>query len=205
MPLDSDASVTALDAPAQRGRPGIAQPRPRSRTRNLVAAGLVAAIMTVLGPVAITAGTVPVTLQIFPVVLAALLLPAEWAAGAMAVYVMLGAIGVPVYAHGTAGLGQLLGPTGGFLIGFIAGAGAGGLAEAALRRVSHVVADIAAAAVAIVAVYACGWAWLAFGPAHVGALKALVLYVAPFIAPDAVKAAVAILVAVAVRRGVSQA
>ena len=205
MPHDVDTSLAAPDAPAQSERRGLVRSRPRSRTRNLVAAGLVAAIMTVLGPVAITAGTVPVTLQIFPVVLAALLLPAEWAAAAMVVYVVLGAIGVPVFAHGTAGLGQLLGPTGGFLIGFIAGAGAGGMAEGALRRGSHVVADIVAAAVAILAVYACGWAWLAFGPAHVDALKALVLYVAPFIAPDAVKAAVAILIAVAVRRGVAEA
>ena len=86
MPLDLDTSGAAIGTPAEPEGPGLAaspsQSRKRSRTRNLVAAGLVAAIMTVLGPVAITAGTVPVTLQIFPVVLAALLLPAEWAASA---------------------------------------------------------------------------------------------------------------------------
>ena len=205
MSPDIDTPAPALNVAARPEPPSSVRSHPRSRTRNLVAAALVAAIMTVLGPIAITAGTVPITLQIFPVVLAALLLPAEWAAAAMAVYVVLGAIGVPVYAHGTAGLGQLLGPTGGFLIGFIVGAGAGGLAEASLAGVSQLVADVAAAAVTIVAVYACGWAWLAFGPAHVDALKALVLFVAPFLAPDAAKATVAILVAVAVRRGVSQA
>ena len=179
--------------------------RARSRTRNMAAAALLAAIMAVLGPVAITAGTVPITLQIFPVVLAALLLPAEWAAGAMALYVALGAVGVPVYAHGTAGLGQLLGPTGGYLIGFVAGAGAGALASIAVGRSSRVGGDIIAAAITVTVVYAFGWAWLSLGPAHVGAAPAFVAGVAPFLVPDAIKAAIAILIAAAVRRGVSAA
>ena len=193
MPADPASGPIATASPA------------RSRTRNLVAAALLAAIMAVLGPVAITAGTVPITLQIFPVVLAALLLPAAWAAGAMALYVALGAVGVPVYAHGTAGLGQLLGPTGGYLVGFVAGAGAGALARTAIGRASRVGGDIVAAAVTVMVVYAFGWAWLSFGPAHVGAVPAFVAGVAPFLVPDAIKAAIAVAIAAAVRRGVSAA
>ena len=180
----------------------------RSRTQDLVTAALVAAIMVVLGPLAINAGAVPITLQIFPVVLAALLLPAEWAAGAMAIYLFLGAVGIPVYAHGGAGLGTLLGPTGGYIFGFVAAAGlAAVVRKMVCSHVSDGAADVAAGVTAIVVVYLLGWAWLAFGPTHIPgatmagrALTAFVAGVVPFLIPDAIKAAVAILVATAVRR-----
>lgn len=177
---------------------------PRSRAQNLVAAALIAAIMAALGPVAVTAGTVPITLQIFPVVLAALLLSPGWAAAAMGVYLVLGAIGIPVYAQGTAGFGVLLGPTGGYIVGFVLGAFLGAFTRTALagffrREVADVVASIAAVA----AVYLVGWAWLALGPTHLPLVAAFVGGVAPFLLPDLVKAAVAILVAAAVRRATS--
>lgn len=174
----------------------------RSRTQNLAAAALIAAVMAVLGPVAVTAGAVPITLQIFPVALAALLLPSGWAAAAMVVYLVLGAIGVPVYAHGTGGLGVLLGPTGGYIVGFVLGAAAGSSVRAFLRdRFQRLVADVAAGIVTVAVVYLVGWVWLAFGPSHVPPLAALTAGVAPFIVPDLIKAGVAILVAVSVRRG----
>jgi biotin transport system substrate-specific component len=176
----------------------------RTRTRNLVAAALVTAIMVALGPLAVTAGTVPITLQIFPVVLAALLLPPGWAAASMGIYLVLGAIGVPVYAHGTAGLGVLFGPTGGYILGFVLGAGVGALARQALaRRFANMVADIGASVVVIAVVYATGWAWLAFGPTHLPPVAALVGGVLPFLVPDAIKAVVAVVVATAVRRATS--
>jgi biotin transport system substrate-specific component len=200
MHTDAETHVSPTDTPVEAG-PSAAPAR--SRIRNLVAASLIAAIMAALGPVAITAGTVPITLQIFPVVLAALLLPAEWAVAAMAVYVALGAIGVPVYAHGFAGVGVLVGPTGGYLIGFVLAAGAGALARAVVAKASRPAGDVVAGVVTVAVVYAVGWAWLAFGPTHMHVIAAFVIGVAPFLVPDAIKAAVAILVATAVRRGLS--
>ena len=157
--------------------------RPRTRVRDMVAAALVCAVMVVLGPVA-SVGAVPVTLQIFPVALAALLLPAEWAAGSMALYLMIGAAGVPVFAHGTAGLGTLFGPTGGFIFGFVAGAGLGALVRRLVAsKHPGMAADIAGAAIAVIGVYALGWAWLAFGPTHLPPMAALLGGVAPFVIP----------------------
>lgn len=190
MTTDSDAVLPLESRPAS-----------RSRTQNMVTAALAAAIMVVLGPVSISAGTVPITLQIFPVVLAALLLPAEWAAASMGIYVVLGAIGVPVFAHGTAGVAQLVGPTGGYIVGFIVAAGLGALVrQLSAGRVAAVVSDAGAGVTAIVVVYALGWAWLAFGPTHLPVVAAFIGGVVPFLIPDAIKAAVAILVATAVRR-----
>jgi len=62
---------------------------------------------------------VPITLQTFFVSLAAALLGGKLGALSQVVYVLIGVLGFPVFAGGKAGLGVLLGPTGGFLAGFI--------------------------------------------------------------------------------------
>lgn len=66
-------------------------------------------------PIMITAQTLVVTLI-------ALLLKPSQSAAAVGVYLLLGICGIPVFSGGTAGIGQLLGPTGGFLWGFLAAA-----------------------------------------------------------------------------------
>ena len=172
-----------------------------SRTRNMVAAALIAGLMAASGWISIPAGAVPVTLQVFGVVLAALLLPPVWAGWALGTYVLLGAAGVPVFANGTGGVGVLFGPTGGYLFGFVAGAVVGSYTRVSLRRfgVAPYLADIFGAAAMILVVYAAGWVWLA-SVLHLSLPAAFVAGVAPFLLPDAAKAAAAVLVAAAVRR-----
>jgi len=60
----------------------------------------------------------PITLQVLGVFLAGILLGPLWGAGAMALYLVAGAVGAPVFAMGSAGLGVLLGPTGGYLLSY---------------------------------------------------------------------------------------
>ena len=174
---------------------------PRERIRNLVSAALVTALMAASGVVSIPLGTVPVTLQVFGVLLAALLLPWAWAGAALGVYLVMGMIGIPVFAGGTAGIGIVFGPTGGYLVGFVVAALVAALLRQSLERAGarQLVADVAAGAFAIVVIYVIGWAQLA-AVTHMGAMPAFLAGVAPFLAPDAIKAAVAITVATAVRR-----
>jgi len=68
------------------------------------------------------AGLPPVTGQSLGVMLAGLLLGARNGAISQMVYLLLGVLGLPVYANGTAGVGVLAGPTGGFIWGFVLGA-----------------------------------------------------------------------------------
>lgn len=68
--------------------------------------------------VPIPGSPVPIVLQNMFVVLTGVLLPAGWAALSVGVYLILGAVGLPVFAGATGGLAHLAGPTGGFLIGF---------------------------------------------------------------------------------------
>jgi biotin transport system substrate-specific component len=62
---------------------------------------------------------VPVVLQDFFIMLAGLFLGASWGFTSVALFILLGALGLPVFANGKAGLAVLAGPTGGFLFGFL--------------------------------------------------------------------------------------
>jgi biotin transport system substrate-specific component len=167
----------------------------------MVAAALMAALMAATGWVSIPLGTVPITLQTFGVALAAMLLPGVWAAGAMAIYVALGAAGVPVFAGGQAGLGVLAGPTGGYLIGFIVAAGVGAFVRSATAQAKapQLLADAIAGVMLLAIIYAVGTPWLAY-TLHLSAAKAMMAGVAPFVIGDAAKVAVAIVIASAVRK-----
>jgi len=172
-----------------------------TRTRDMVTAALIVSLLAVSAWVTIPLGAVPVTLQVFVVVLAALLLSPGWAAAALGVYIVMGAAGLPVFSHATGGLGVLAGPTGGYIIGFFLGAPIGAAVRLMLRgrRVQPIVGDVAAAAVCIVCIYLLGWVQLA-AVTNMGPAQAFLIGVVPFLIPDAIKAAVAISIATAVRR-----
>ena len=174
---------------------------PSRRTHDLVAAALITALMAATGWVSVPLGAVPITLQTLGVALAALLLPAGWAAASLALYVALGAIGVPVFAGGHAGLAIVAGPTGGYLIGFVVAAGAGAFVRVAMRRAdaSQLVADTVAGVIVLVLVYVVGTPWLAYS-LHLTLAEAVLAGVAPFVVGDMAKVAVAIGLAAAVRK-----
>ncbi|MDD4028103.1 MAG: biotin transporter BioY [Caldisericia bacterium] len=65
-------------------------------------------------------GPIPHTLQVFFVFLAGILLGKKWGTISVAVWILLGLLGIPVFSQGKAGIMVLFGPTGGFLIGFLA-------------------------------------------------------------------------------------
>jgi len=166
----------------------------------MAAAALIVALLTASAHTTIPLGVVPVTLQVFVVVLATLLLVPEWAAAAVALYLAMGALGLPVFSAGQGGLGVIAGPTGGYLVGFLVGIPAGAYMRAVLeRRVSQAVADCFAAAIVITFTYIFGTVWLA-AITGMGFLGALVIGTLPFVLPDVAKAAAAVAIAAAVRR-----
>ena len=89
-------------------------------TKNIIFVGLFAAITAVLSQIAIPLPTnIPITLQTFAVALAGYFLGAVKGTAAMIVYVLLGAVGVPVFANWKGGYSVLISYTGGFIFGFI--------------------------------------------------------------------------------------
>lgn len=174
----------------------------RSRTTSLLRAALVAALVGAGALITIPVGPVPVTLQVLVVAVAALVLTPAESFGAVALYLLLGTLGVPVFSGGGAGPGALVGPTGGFLFGFLAGAPSAALLRRALsgprRSGPGLLADAIAILWLIAVTYASGWAWFALVTGR-GAAEAFGIAVAPFVVVDVLKAGVALLVARGVR------
>lgn len=156
---------------------------------RLVRVALFAALTGVLSQLAIPLpGLVPLSLATFAVYLAALVLDWKEAAASMAVYLLLGAAGVPVFS-GFGTLNRLAGPSGGYLIGYLACALAAGLILSRTGR--KAVWSIAALAASTVVLYAIGTAWymLQTGSAFFPALAGCVL---PFLPGDCLKIALAV-------------
>lgn len=89
-------------------------------TRELVLVGLFAAITAVCAQISIPLPftTVPFTLQVFAVFLTGAILGKRLGAASMFVYLLIGAVGIPVFASFTGGLSRITGPTGGYLLSY---------------------------------------------------------------------------------------
>ena len=134
---------------------------------------------------AIPIGPVPITMQTFAVTLTGALLGPRLGAAALIAYLIEGAVGLPFFAEGRAGIGTLLGPTGGYLVSFPAAAYiTGAFSEHGWDR--HFLTAVAAMAIGSVVILLAGWSWLVvgLGAAPLAAFKA---GVAPFLIGDVVK------------------
>lgn len=177
--------------------------------RRIALVGLFAALTAVGAQVQtpLPFSPVPVVLSNFFALLAGLVLGARLGFTSQVVYVLLGAVGVPVFAGMHGGPQVLVGPTGGYLVGFILAAAVAG----ALRGTPVSAARaIAAAAVGAALIYVTGVPWLVhvmgvpWSAAATGAgiHKVLVVGVLPFLPGDALKVVVAGLVTPALVRAV---
>ena len=88
-------------------------------SREIVLAGLFAAVISILAQFTIPFGPIPLTLQTFAVGFVVTILGKKTGTIAVAMYRLMGMIGLPVLAGGSAGIAHYFGPTGGFLVGFI--------------------------------------------------------------------------------------
>lgn len=171
----------------------------RSRTTALLKAALVAALIGASALIAIPIGPVPVTLQVLVIAVAALVLTPAEAFLAVGLYLVIGTFGVPVFSGGGAGPGVLLGPTGGFLLGFLVGAPlAATLRRVLARRVYPLAADLIAVLALLALTYGLGLAGFSLVSGRTIA-EAFALAVAPFVLLDSGKAAAAIAIARALR------
>lgn len=87
--------------------------------REQLIAAIFAGIISIISQITIPLGLVPLSLQTFIVGLTVTLLGRKVGTWAIIIYLLLGLIGLPVYAGGGSGIASLLGPTGGYLVGFL--------------------------------------------------------------------------------------
>ena len=130
---------------------------------------------------------VPITSQTLAVLLTGTLLGSKRGALSVFAYLTAGASGLPVFAGGGAGIAYLLGPTGGYLVGFVIAAYVTGLlAEKGWDR--RIFTTALAMAIGNVIIYLCGLCWLA---SFVGINRVFALGLYPFIPGDLVKLIIA--------------
>ncbi|GGL33478.1 biotin synthase [Phycicoccus endophyticus] len=164
---------------------------PQSLTRTGVTVGLGALITALAAQVAlpIPGSPVPVTGQTFAVLLVGAALGPARGVASMALYLVLGAVGLPVFTDASGGAHVLLGATGGYLVGFLAAAAIAG--HAARRGHDRsVLRELTVAVAASLTIYVVGVGWLALstGMSLGAAIGAGML---PFLLGDALKALLA--------------
>jgi biotin transport system substrate-specific component len=169
-------------------------------------AALTAAFSQIRVPLPFT--PVPINLAVLAVLICGGTLGARWGAVSMTVYILLGAIGVPVFSGFTGGLGTIAGPTGGYIIGYLPMAVIMGLfaqrAQASVDGIqtkadvkpdakdatktagTGILISLAKGVPALAALYALGTIWFVISTGT-GFVESLIMCVIPFIPGDALK------------------
>ena len=156
--------------------------------RMTVYSCLFAALMVVGTYIKIPIGPVPIVLANFFVILAGALLGSAWGAASVAIFLFLGLIGLPVFSQG-GGVAALVGPTGGYLFGYLVAAFVTGVISE--RGKSRPVYDALGLAAGAVVIYIVGLPWLKL-TLHLSWTKALAVGVLPFLIGDALKVVAAV-------------
>ena len=165
----------------------------RGKTYDMVYIAVFAVVMAICSWISIPA-TVPFTLQTFGVFLAVGVLGGKRGTLSILVYILLGAVGVPVFAGFSGGIGSLFGNAGGYIIGFPGGcSGYVGHGKSNGKKTCALAVQMV---VGLIVCYAFGTAWFMImytrsaGP--VGLVTVLGWCVFPFIIPDLIKIVVAL-------------
>lgn len=176
----------------------------RSKTYDMAYIAIFAVLMAICSWISIPMA-VPFTLQTFGVFMAVGVLGGKRGSLAVLIYILLGAIGVPVFAGFSGGIGVILNTTGGYIVGFLFSALVMWGMEALLGR--KPVIQIISMVLGLIVCYALGTAWFmvvyARNTGAVGLGTVLGWCVIPFIIPDLVKIALAFVLSRKIRKYVS--
>lgn len=168
----------------------------RSKTFDMVYIAVFAVLIAICSWISIPM-VVPFTLQTFAVFLAVGVLGGKRGTAAILIYILLGAVGIPVFAGFSAGMGVILGNTGGYIIGFVGSGLVMWAMETLLGKKTWVLA--LSMAVGLIVCYAFGTVWFmsvyAKSSGAIGLVTVLFWCVIPFIIPDVIKIMLALFLA----------
>lgn len=155
----------------------------RSFFGQIIVALLASALMAISAKIAIVLQPVPITMQTFAVLGVAMICGWRIGVASVALYLLEGAAGLPVFGPDVPGVAALFGPSGGYLFGFLPAAMITGLLIAKGWGNSRITTCLAAI-LGTVVIYLCGLSWLAN---FVGANAAINLGLKPFMLVDTIK------------------
>lgn len=174
----------------------------KGRTATIATIGLGAAIICVLAPLSFPVGLVPISLATFAIYIISAITGMYKSTFSVVIYLALGAIGLPVYSNFTGGIARLLGPTGGYLMGYIVCAFVIGIIVD--RFPDKIAAYPISMIIGTAFCYALGTVWYAYVWRHCGFIDALKICVVPFLIVDAIKIAIASFLAYTVRKSINK-
>lgn len=170
-------------------------------TYQITVTAIFAALMCIFGPMSVPIGPVPISLTNFVIYIAVFVLGTKLGTLSFVVYLLLGAFGLPVFSGFAGGVGKLVGPTGGYLVGFIPMALICGFFITKFFNKKHIVAI--GMVFATLVVYALGTVWFVF-QMKCDVLYALTVCVFPFLIGDAIKIAISIVLGSILRKRLLQ-
>lgn len=155
---------------------------------KLTTIALMAAVLCVLAPLSVPIGPVPISLATFVIYLFVYIFGTWMSTASVAVYLLIGLVGIPVFSGYTAGVARLVGPTGGFLVGYLLVTIVGGLILDKIKR--NIIMGFVAFLISTILLYALGTVWYVVLLGGTIA-EALMVCMVPFIAVDIIKMAAA--------------
>lgn len=175
------------------------------KTKDLILIALFASITSVLAllpAIPLPFSPVPITFQVLGVFLAGAILGSKRGFISQLIYILLGSIGLPIFAGGHAGFSVILGPTGGYLIGFVIAAGILGFVVEKNEK-DTLTQNIIGMFLGLCVIYLIGTIQLSF-VTGLSLEKAFLVGSLPYIPLDILKAFIALLIAVPTRNRLKQ-
>ena len=169
--------------------------------KKITTLGLVTALMCVLAPISIPTGIVPISLGSFVVYLTVYLVGLQYAVISNILYIVIGAIGLPVFSGYQGGLAKLTGPTGGYIIGFIFVSIIAGLSLKIFK--GNMVAFGVGLVLGTAVLYMFGTVWF-MTVMKMGLSKSLSLCVYPFIPFDLAKMVIVMIIGPMIRKPIKR-
>lgn len=170
----------------------------KTNTYKMILCALFAALTAVFSQIVLPIGPVPINLATFAVFCAAALLGSKIGTLSLIIWAALGVVGVPVFSMFRSGLGTLLGPTGGYIIGFIPATFITGLLIEKFNRSNKIQLYIVSMLVGSLICYIMGTAWFMYSLGR-ALWDSLMICVIPFLPGDIIKIIAAAMISKRIR------
>lgn len=177
------------------------------KVKEITFTALMAAVCCILGPLSIPIGAIPISLSVLSVYLCVFALGTKFGTVSVLIYLLLGAVGLPVFSGFQGGIAKLAGPTGGYIIGFVFQAFVTGIfLDIASRSegIRKYVIQIIGMVIGLAVCYTFGTIWFMVSTSTPLAAS-LSTCVIPFLPFDALKIAIGAIVGNALRIALSKA
>ena len=170
--------------------------------KQMALIALMTAVLCILAPISIPIfiTPVPVSLGILAVFLTAYMLTPVQAIISVGLFLLLGLVGLPVFSGYSGGIGKLVGPTGGYIIGFIFTVY---ISSVFIHLKKGILFDVLGMILGLILCYIPGTLWFSYQQ-NKGFIASLLLCVVPFLIGDAIKVLVAVLIGPEIQKRVNQ-